>query len=272
MTVRSSLPKRWLKKWARRCVTAGGWATHWTRGRDRSGLRILTYHRIEADDSDPFAVAPSAFRDQMAVLSSGGSVTALSEALARLDRKDPAFFRIALTFDDGTRDFLAEALPILQAFRLPATLYVSPLKVGGAGFLSWEELQEISRTDIAVECHGLDHRSLGGLAPDELRRQIRESKRRLEDRLGKEVTSIAYPYGTVRDFDENVKLEVRQAGYQNGCSSINGLNQAGSDRFELKRTKIEQADQPIFEWILAGHLDAWSMVDRHLGSLQNRYR
>jgi peptidoglycan/xylan/chitin deacetylase (PgdA/CDA1 family) len=207
----------------------------------------------------------------MVILSSTGAVAPLQKALDQLEGGNTRTPRIAISFDDGTRDFLSEALPVLQKFHLPATLYVSPLRVGQKGFLNWKELVEISQSNVNIESHGLDHRSLAGLTAEELHRQLGESKRLLEQHLDKEVTSIAYPYGTVKDFDEGVKEAVRKAGYRSGCSSVNGINKTDSDRYELRRTKIEQADLPIFTWILAGYLDVWSIVDRRLGNLQNRY-
>src|SRR4030095_15295147 len=112
---------------------------------------------------------------------------------------------------------------------------------------------------ITVQSHGLDHRSLGKLDPIELWRQVDQSKKMLEDRLAFPVTSIAYPYGTLRDFDAQVKEFVRRAGYQSGCSSVNGINRADRDRYELRRTKIEQGDLSIFLLILAGGMDRWSL-------------
>jgi peptidoglycan/xylan/chitin deacetylase (PgdA/CDA1 family) len=205
------------------------------------------------------------------MLSSISRVTTLENALDRLDVADPGPQAVVLSFDDGTRDFLSKALPILDEFGLPATLYVSPLKIGSPGFLDWSELKEISDRNVAVESHGLDHRSLKGLSVSELLKQVEQSKKMLEDKLGKRVTSIAYPYGTLRDFDESVKQGVREAGYRSACSSLNGLNRAGADRYELRRTKIEQHDQPVFAWIVAGHLDSWAFIDTHFANIQNSY-
>jgi len=272
MSVTSHPAKRWLKRWSRRLVAGAGRTTRWAgRAQPSGALRILTYHRIDEDPRDPFAVSPAAFRKQMATLSSSGFVTPMGEALERLDLGDSSAPRIVLTFDDGTRDFLTEALPVLRDFNLPATLYVSPLRVGGEGFLDWSELKDIREAGVAVESHGLDHRSLGGLTPEELWRQVDESRRMIEERLSHPVSSIAYPYGTLRDFDAKVKESVQRAGYKSGCSSMNGLNRSGADRFELRRTKIEQGDLPIFSWIITGCLDGWALVDRHLAGLQNRY-
>jgi peptidoglycan/xylan/chitin deacetylase (PgdA/CDA1 family) len=272
MTVHATPSKRWLKRWSRRLVAAVG-RSALIAGipRVRTGARILTYHRVEEDPRDPFAVPPDAFREQMAMVAATGRVATLPQALERLDPGNSSGSTLALTFDDGTRDFLTAALPILLEFDLPATLYVSPLRVGKEGFLDWDELKEVQQAGVAVESHGLDHRSLGGLGSEELWRQVDGSRKIIEDRLSRAVTSIAYPYGTCRDFNAAVKESARRSGYRNACSSVNGLNLPGSDRFELRRTKIEHGDLPIFSWILSGCLDGWVVFDRYFAGLQNRY-
>jgi len=272
MSVQSSASKRWLKRWSRRAVAAADHATRRVLGGSPPiGLRILTYHRIENDTQDPFAVSPEAFRSQMAMLRSAGQVVPLGEALDRLTHEERESSSVALTFDDGTRDFLENALPVLEQLHLPATLYVSPERVGSPGFLDWSELKRMVGPIVAVQSHGLDHRSLGRMDSVELWRQVDQSKKILEDRLACPVTSIAYPYGTIMDFDARVKESVRRAGYQCGCSSVNGINHPGADRYELRRTKIEQGDLPSFPLILAGGLDRWALIDRYLAGLQNRY-
>jgi len=272
MSVRSSSAKRWLKRWARRTLAQGsllagvGW-----RGRLTPGLRILTYHRVTDDPGDPFAVAPGEFAVQMDELAATRAVMSLDEGLQLIGTGDDIRPRIALTFDDGTRDFLTDALPVISHLGLPAILYVSPARIGQRGFLEWEELRTVISAGIQIGSHGLDHQSLGKIPALEVWTQVTESRQMLEERLGVAVTSLAYPYGTVRDFSENVKDHLRKAGYSSACTSVNGVNRRSTDPLELRRTKIEQADGPIFRRILLGGLDGWAFIDRNLVSLQNRY-
>jgi peptidoglycan/xylan/chitin deacetylase (PgdA/CDA1 family) len=231
----------------------------------------LTYHRVAEDPQDPFAVSPLDFVRQMEIVAQTGVAEPLESALANLGADKGEQPRVALTFDDGTRDFLTEALPVLLRLRLPATLYVSPSRVGEIGFLSWDDVVEVARSGVRIGSHGWDHQSLGRLDLMEVRQQVTMSRGVLEDRLGIEVTTLAYPYGTLRDFSEGVKEEVRRAGYLAACTSVNGVNRCTTDSFELRRTKIEQGDGSVFWRILCGGLDAWALIDQHLPALQNRY-
>ena len=271
MSVRVSGIRRIVKRWSRRgFVSLSGVLRGDGRGRNL-GLRILTYHRICNDERDPFAVLPRDFRRQVAILSGSGRVVSLKEGLKRLESAENDPPQIVVTFDDGTSDFLLEALPALVDFRLPASIYVNPSRVGKPGFLDWNELKTLPSQGVCVESHGLDHRSLRGLDLPELRRQVHDARRMIEDRVGREVTSLAYPFGTVRDFNSVTKEEIRRAGYHNACTSVNGINRHDQDLFELRRTKIEQGDMPIFKRILSGGIDGWAFVDRNLSALQKRY-
>jgi peptidoglycan/xylan/chitin deacetylase (PgdA/CDA1 family) len=252
---------------ARGSILAGvGWGERLT-----PGVRILTYHRIIEDPQDPFSVAPRDFSEQMEALGAAGVVVPLDKALEQVDGRDDGRPSIVLTFDDGTLDFMTSVLPVLIHLRLPATLYVSPGRVGAQGFLGWDDLRTISAAEVRVDSHGLDHESLGALQPEAVWQQVSRSRGILEDRLGRAVSTLAYPYGTVRDFSDMVKTQVRRAGYRAACTSVNGVNRSGIDLFELRRTKIEQGDARIFRRILSGGLDGWAIIDRYLAVLQNRY-
>ncbi len=269
--MKSSSAKNLLKRWSRRLFAGGSRALSLGRPAARHGVRILTYHRIVSDDQDPFAVRPREFVEQMETLARTSKVMDLGTALSGMEACGDVMRRVVVTFDDGTCDFITEAAPVLFRLGLPAVIYVNPSKVGKSGFLGWEDLLELSRAGVEVGSHSLEHRSLGRLPRDEVRRQVVESRRVLEDRLGRDVRALAYPYGTVRDFNEWIMSEVSSAGYRSACTSINGVNGSGSDPMALRRTKIEQGDLRIFSSILEGALDGWAFIDKHLSYVQNRY-
>ena len=271
MNVRAPLAKRVAKRWIRRLFAAGSRAASPFGKPPLPGIRILTYHRVATDSFDPFTIAPEDFRKQMEVLASSEDVVSLGQALRRMEGTGPLGTCVVLTFDDGTSDFLSAAWPVLRRLRLPATIYVNPSRVGKAGFLGWEDLRLLRDEGVEVGSHSLEHCSLGPLSAEAVRHQVRESRDILERQLSRPVDSLAYPYGTLRDFNSLVKSELTNAGYRSACTSINGMNRRGADPLALRRTKIEQGDTPIFCWILRGCLDAWSFVDLHLSGIQNRY-
>jgi len=272
MSTHAPAAKRFLKRWSRRLFALAALGLHPARRRELlPGLRILTYHRLADDPRDPFAVRPQDFIRQMKVLSEHGGVVALEGALSQAGGGGGNAPRIAVTFDDGTVDFSVVAASFQIGLGIPATLYLNPSTIGTSGFLDWKGLAELASSGVRLGSHGLEHLSLARLPRGEIRRQVADSRSILQDRLGIEVSSLAYPYGTVRDFNSIVKEEVHRAGYRSACTSVNGVNGVDADLLELRRTKVEQGDSPVFDWLLGGCMDGWAFIDRHLAFIQSRY-
>ena len=164
---------------------------------------ILTYHSLDESGS-VISVRPEVFRAQMAFLAGAKvSVVPLSEV-----RRTPG--AIAITFDDGFRNFYEHAFPVLQQYRSPATVFVVsdycgrrndwPTQPKGSGIpaaelMSWSEVQEISRAGIEIGSHTATHPRMGALAPAEVEAELRASRDAIEQHTGKPVRTLAYPYG-----------------------------------------------------------------------------
>jgi len=128
--------------------------------------------------------------------------------------KDPeAFWRtdhsrkVVMTYDDGYENFLTDALPVLEREGCPAIVFVVAGKFSGqndwdpdlpqARLMSLEQMQQVTRSGlITIGSHGLLHRRLQTLSPEELNREIEDSHRILATGLGAGYLPVlAYPYG-----------------------------------------------------------------------------
>jgi peptidoglycan/xylan/chitin deacetylase (PgdA/CDA1 family) len=162
-------------------------------------------------------ISPERFEQQLNWLARTGKVVSLDATLNQTRRN-----AIAITFDDGYRDNLTVALPMLERFGLPMTLFVVAGFVDSEGYLSEEELREISRHPlITIGSHGLWHRHFNRITHDEARFELTESKRLLEQTIGKPVDLMAWPYGEC-----NTELEelAGACGYRAGWSVWKGTN------------------------------------------------
>ncbi len=111
----------------------------------RRGPTILLYHRIAEPGSDPFSlcVSPSHFSEHLEVLSRDYTPLRLRElSLRARDGSLPAN-AVAVTFDDGYRDNLAHAVPLLAWFDIPATVFIASGQVGEIRGFWWDELERI---------------------------------------------------------------------------------------------------------------------------------
>lgn len=98
---------------------------------------VLKYHRVN-DDGDPFfpALAPTLFERQMALIARTYLVLPVEELVERMTRGSLPRRALAITFDDGYRDNLTHAAPILARYGLPATIFITSGFVGG-GEVPW---------------------------------------------------------------------------------------------------------------------------------------
>jgi peptidoglycan/xylan/chitin deacetylase (PgdA/CDA1 family) len=217
---------------------------------------VLMYHIIAEPLSAQearYCCAPRRFEAQMRHLrDSGVRLLTLDELADAFDgRGQWPDVAAAVTFDDGFADTFANALPVLVRHRIPATMFAVVDRVGASNdwmsdrgypqrrLMSASELREMGAAGVAIGSHTRSHPRLPELDATAKRDEIRGSKARLEDVMGRAVTAFAYPYGL---FDEDARLGVEEAGYRVGCSTRSGFNGPDVDRYLLRRVEVYGRD------------------------------
>ena len=125
-----------------------------TRGRGA----ILTFHRVAEPFDLPFApnrlleITP-AFLDRLIthVRDTGYRIVALDEVIPLLESPEPAPPFVALTFDDGYRDTLTQALPVLERREAPFTVFATTGFLDRTSPLWWVDLERAVRMLPAVD-------------------------------------------------------------------------------------------------------------------------
>jgi glycosyltransferase involved in cell wall biosynthesis/peptidoglycan/xylan/chitin deacetylase (PgdA/CDA1 family) len=235
-------------------------------------LRVLTYHRVnDRHPGDRMSVHPLAFRAQMEhIAESGRPVLPLAEAVTRLRGEGaplPAG-AVCLTFDDGYRDNLEFAAPVLERLGLPATVFLVTGRMGAAATidryegccaydraLSWPEARELEARGVELGGHGHTHRELATLPAGELREEVSDCCSGFVQSHGKAPRLFCYPRGSE---NEAVRKAVAEAGFEAAVTVYPGVNLTGTDRLLLRRTEVSgQDDLADFRLKLDGAYDAW---------------
>ena len=133
---------------------------------------------------------------------------------------------------------------IEQALReLTPGFQASPEQCAACDVMSWDQLRSMDRELITVGSHTVNHPILSTLPPDQLRFEIIESRRWLEDKLGREVKCFCYPNGAL---NPAVVAQVRQV-YAAAVTTERGFVISTSDRHGLPR--ISSAETlPLLAW------------------------
>jgi peptidoglycan/xylan/chitin deacetylase (PgdA/CDA1 family) len=217
---------------------------------------ILMYHIVAEPLSTQearYCCAPGNFDAQMRNLKeSGVRLLALDEIADAFDgRAQWPDGGVAVTFDDGFADTFTNALPVLVDYSMPATMFVVADRLGAGNdwmssrgypkrrLMSASELREMSTAGVTIGSHTCTHPHLPELDAAAKHTEIRDSKARLSDVLGREVTAFAYPYG---QFDDDARRVVEGAGYRSACSTRSGFNGPEVDRYLLRRIEVYGRD------------------------------
>jgi peptidoglycan/xylan/chitin deacetylase (PgdA/CDA1 family) len=160
--------------------------------------------------------------------------------LGRYALNDEADKAIALTrvqqrlklLDDKKKNKLIE--------RLSIELGVS--QTGKKDYLDWEDIKEMSKNQISFGAHTVNHPILTNISLDRAKQEIVESKRLLEKKLRRRVSSFAYPNGTAPDFNDDIIRIVRETGFACAVTCIPAWCSQESDAFKLGRVFVKHED------------------------------
>lgn len=212
--------------------------------KDNTAVPILVYHSIsESEIHKPkteeefYALSLPKFKQQLEYLNGQGFQAIGPDDLleAVKGRKDLPSKPVILTFDDGGSSNYALAYPLFKQYNLKAVFFVVCGNIGKQGFVSWDELREMSSNNILIGSHGLTHRRLTRLSDEEVKQELMDSKNILEQKLERPVKYFAVPGGF---YNRRIKAIAKEAGYRGVCTSGFGVNYQGADLFSLKRIGI----------------------------------
>jgi peptidoglycan/xylan/chitin deacetylase (PgdA/CDA1 family) len=255
---------------------------------DKVALPILMYHGI-SDDPEPGVSAyyktntsPALFEQHLRCLNGKGFRSVDLDKAGRLLQqswpKEEKF--VAITFDDGFRNFYDVAFPLLKKYGHVATVYLLTGFIGenrrsfkGKECLTWREVRELRAHGIRIGSHTVNHSVLYGLSWNDIENELSISKQQIEQVLGEEITSFAYPFAFPqhdRQFTEKfIQLLCRQ-GYQNSVTTMIGRVRPDDDLLRLKRLPVNSGDDVelfaakldgAYDWL--SHPQSWFKSVRH---------
>ncbi len=209
-------------------------------------IPILVYHQITSEFVSSYAIPAHQFEQQMHFLRDQGyQCLPMEEYIQGLNasRAKKAF---VITFDDGYKDFLDNAFPILDNIGFTATIFLPVNYIGQssewpgaikAPLLDWEQIRDLSKAGISFGSHTCTHPRLLSKSAMQVRAELVTSRQILEKELNKEVKLLAYPYGESNLEIQGIALE---AGYKAACGVVTGTNSL----FNIWRRPCEAGDTP----------------------------
>lgn len=223
---------------------------------------FIFYHKIDTAPRDARIrggyTPAKRFAKQMVFLKKEGFIFYTVSEMIEHYRENSSFPSrgLAITFDDGWKDNYDNAFPILREFDIKATIFLISSCLGqvsvkaqseGEGareHLSLENVLEMSEHGIEFGSHTLNHRLLDRIPLDEVKTEVEESKRDIEEMLNKPCKVLAYPGG---HYNESARNAVEEAGYIAAFSTTYGP----TDHFDphaMNRTEILRRDRFLYQF------------------------
>lgn len=221
----------------------------------RSRVVVLYYHRV--GERDVLTRTANSFRDDLSYLKSNYECISFREMCERLGANQSLRRRsVVITFDDGYRDNLIEALPILKEIDLTATFFVATGFVGtGREFphdlrgsvadervhfpkLTWDDLRMMEEEGFEVGSHTVNHANMGSANREVVEREMEISLEMLNQKLGAKPRAFSFPWGKPQDISDWAIEVAQRAGYYAATSAYGGTNTRGANLFNIRRIDV----------------------------------
>lgn len=219
--------------------------------REGSFIRFPYYHHVFDDERAGFA-------DQLRWFKNYGDFISLDDAISMLESSAPVRGRyFAITFDDGFRNSLTNAAPILADFDAVAAFFCPTRFIRNAGddgtkarshdghspyveYLDWEECRRLQAAGMTIASHTVNHARLSELSDAEVERELAESKATIEKELGTPCVHFCPPWGHPgSDFKPEREPEIaRRLGYRSFFTTTRGKNKEKPAPFLVTRDHV----------------------------------
>lgn len=225
---------------------------------------VFLYHRVGLPAYENDNMAPEEFEKQMQYLSARGyRIISPGQYLSFLNREiDLPSRSILITFDDGAKNIIEYALPIMKRYNFKAAIFLNTAYIGEVmyhsrekrkfyktreealadschgekllrfSYLSWPEIKFLAEEGMDFGSHGHSHLVLTELTRKKLLEELDISRDILFKKIGREVDYFSYPWGT---FNRHVKRYVKAAGYKVAFATDHSHRE---DVFSVKRILV----------------------------------
>jgi peptidoglycan/xylan/chitin deacetylase (PgdA/CDA1 family) len=222
------------------------------RRRGRVPAVIVNFHRVADSAVDHWMTLDTPGFDRMMAFVERHyrvvSIEELQQVLARGHNREAI---AAITFDDGYRECASAAAAVLETRGMTAAFYhcsgfldgeadlAHDARRGIAGLpkMSPAELRDLAAHGFEVGSHTVSHVDLRAASGATIRDELHDSKIRLEEATGTEVSGLSVPWGSPAHCRPEVFAEARAAGYRYVLSHFDGVNFPGETGYHLRRVR-----------------------------------
>jgi hypothetical protein len=239
---------------------------------------ILVYHRVtDRFDWSITRQRVGQFRKGLEFLKGRGYKTArLSEIIQGPEELHNK--KVVITFDDAYEDIYINAFPILKGLGFSACIFVVTGYVGQQSrwdygptkhskkHMSWQQMAEMAKEGFEFGSHTVNHPDLTRIPKEFVKYELERSKETLEQKLGKKVEHLSYPFGR---YDLYVEEQAQKAGYKSAYTICPNQGER-TNHFSRPRKGVYLLDSPLTMWIKL-HPGKLAWIEEMKGRVINRF-
>ena len=224
---------------------------------------ILFYHRVTTHSLNGWSIPKWNFEQQLDWISKNASPASLDKIRETqlIGARDKPM--VAITFDDGYGENCEHAIPALIERKIPCSYFVSthfvetgepfphdvacgvPLRPNTV-----DEIAKMASQGIQIGAHSHTHIDFGrSLSRAELRCEITDVRKRLQDWTGQSIDYFAFPIGLSRNISQEAIDVVFESGFKCFLSAAGGMNLPGQDANHLQRIHGDPGMAAIKNWL-----------------------
>ena len=221
-------------------------------------IPILMYHSIASMPKKTVMrslhVPPRRFKFQMWILKVlGYQALSLNKLKPYLDGQKYGKV-VGITFDDGYKNNLINAAPVLVKYNFSATCYLVNKKIGLSNtwdlekgitqspLMNENEIHEWLNLGMDIGAHTNNHPDLTSISEKKALKEIKDCKDELSKKFNVDVKDFCYPFGL---YNKSIFNMVKDSGYLSASTMGRGRASIESNRYELPRIPINHRTLPL---------------------------
>lgn len=218
---------------------------------DNSAVRVMVYFTVGRDETPVSNVTVEQFKAHLAELAAGEyNVISLPDMAAAYKAGKPVPPQsVAITFDGGDRTVLENAVPLLEGYNFPYTVFIATSRAdeNDPRYLNWDDIAQMRKSPLVT--FGLHPEIYGNLSYEtdkNIRLNVNNATARFRDKISYTPTFFAYPFG---EYSERYKTAIDTYRFDNVFGQQSGVAYNGSDAVVLPRFTMTEnyADERRFK-------------------------
>lgn len=204
-------------------------------------IPIFIYHSVrphylhEPHLQDLYDIDPILFEKQLKYLKDNGYTTITLDTFMEYVKKGiPVGVKpVVLTFDDGWENQYIYGFPLLKKYNMIGVFYIytHPIDINRKHFLTWGEIKEMDANGMMIASHTIYHSLFSKMKLSEIKQELIQSKKILEEKLGKPIDHFASPFGSTSN---EIQVLIKEAGYKTGRTTYRGVFHTSEDFYKLR--------------------------------------